>query len=162
MVEANRIYCAECWCFCESRGRTYLHEDLRSMSTPCPPHRAPGALWDPSPDWAQSSSRAALWRGDPTQTGLQGTPSTPWACSMSVPFPGDGDGPGACQSVWDLARWSTPNFPPSFPPSICSSASQLPALVPDVLSAAPGGSWKQKMVLPLASAQPAHVPAGKS
>lgn len=55
------------------------------------------------------------------------------------------------------------SLPPSLPPpSICSSASQLPALVPDVLSQAPGGSWKQKMVLPLASAQPAHVPAGKS
>lgn len=33
---------------------------------------------------------------------------------------------------------------PSLPPSICSLASQLPAPVPDVLSQAPSGSWKQK------------------
>lgn len=81
-------------------------------------------------------------------------------CAVPVPaaLPGAG-GPGRHRSGLGLAQQSATAFPPSlnlFP------APRLPAPGPDVLSAAPGGSWKQKMLLPLVTAEPARVPAGKS
>lgn len=85
-------------------------------------------------------------------------PARSWDTVQTLPG-GSRGGMGTCQKCFGFI---TTEPPASLSPSICSLASQLPAPVPDVLSQAPHGSWKQKMLLPLAMAKPVCVPAGKS
>ena len=161
--------------------RIYLHTDLHPLHESSPPNWVPGAVCHPLPGWSKTSSRArTLGRLHPPEHGrvAAGHCQADGPFSISLPFsavpvpaaPGAQHGPcpagggvGWARHVPEVFRiWHDGTPPPSLPPSICSPASRLPAPVPDVLSQASHGSWKQKMLLPLATAKPAHVPAGKS
>lgn len=160
--------------FTSPETRIYLHIDLHPLCDSSHPNWVPGAVCHPLPRWSRTSSRARNldWRCPSCARPCRrrARPSR-WvllkkSSFSAVPIPAavlGREGVGWARHVPEVFWiWHNRAPPPSLPPSICSLASRLPAPVPDVLSQAPRGSWKQKMLLPLATAQPACVPAGKS
>lgn len=168
--------------FMSPETRIYLHMALHPLHESSHPSRVLRAVCHPLLGWARTSSRARTLdrlhcpEHSHIATGHRQADG-PFSVSLpfsAVPVParcgGTAQPPprgreevGRARHMPEVFRiWHDGTPPPSLPPSVCSPASRLLAPVPDVLSQAPRGSWKQKMLLPLATAKPARVPAGKS